>query len=351
MISYKSFQSLRDIVMKLVNKHDREDAVNNNCYYISSDTILVPNDEHKINIINGIKENDKIVFNSNKDCAIYIYNSNTTNITVDDNAIILEKYSVNLLECSKINGDWFIKVFPYSKDLLKGLTVLYNAPSLIYEEYNEYALTTLPDLSGNNNNLPVAKAIANTKSLYDYGYSGKTKLAFPYIRFDVSSTEIDTSTISLNNFDSTKSFTMILSGFTIGNDSTIKPIFQLGDKNTIDSGIIGKKNEDGTKFTIHVKDINGVEKSIELERHAGGYGNLLFIEYNSEAKTLKIYDNYSEVLSATDFEFDSFSDLILGNGFGNTNDSKYYCRYFAMWNRVLTEAEYNKVKSIIGERY
>ena len=31
--------------------------------------------------------------------------------------------------------------------------------------------------------------------------------------------------------------------------------------------------------------------------------------------------------------------------------SFYYCRHFAMWNRVLTEEEYNKVKSIIGERY
>lgn len=342
----KSFEDLRNIVVTLKDKLNRKEIIDECCQYIDNNTILVRNGLYEKNVIYGIKDNSVIKFESNLDNIIYIFNYNASNVTIDGTNIKLVKNSVNVLTNTFVKEQWFTTVVSYDKSLLHDCIVYFNGSLLINDIYNRGSINIIQDLSGNEYN------VKSTKTLNNRGNLG-VALAKGYynycaIAFDVTNTEVDDSVVTLDNLDTTKDFTIIMSGNSSPINNTEKVFFELGDKSVVNSGIMAKISSDGTTITISA---NGGSTTVDFAKKTEGIGNTIFLEYDSTLKKLDVYNDLTLIGSIDNVTFTGEKDLILGNNFSKQDRAYYLCRYFTIWNRKLTTEEYELIKKEIGNLY
>ena len=328
-----------------------------NVGYSNDSVILVHNDRRKVNVIEGVSQEDSIYLKStSNDAILYITNYEAPSVTIEGQVVNLTKNKVNKINCIYVLGQWLINVdSTYDNSLLEGCVLNYTAKALPIVESEDVGgalgdgFTKIPDVSGLQNHYEGTVYTDNTK--YYYGIATRKEKEMFYsvqcMLFYTASADITTKYRALNGADFTNGVSIFLRVTESYSTSTARKHFCLGDHTnttSLNNTITMSSTTDGV-FTIKVQG------SSDTDVVTGTFTSTLkcipciAITYDATTRTANIYKDGVVIGTGTLTSFTTGTDLVMANHFNGTTNCNFSPTEFKIYNRVLTDNELNILKT------
>ena len=322
-----------------------------NVGYSNDSVILVHNDRRKVNVIEGISQEDSIYLKStSNDAILYITNYEAPSVTIEGQVVNLTKNKVNRISCIYVLGQWLINVdSTYASSLLEDCVVRYASKSLPMYSGEDVdgsistGLTEIPDITGNGNVYNSTYYEKDSQYYYALLVDYSTTIAYSAqaIMFFTSSSEAKTKYRTLNNADFSKGVTISINMSDSYSSSTERKHFCLGSHSnttSYDNTISMSSDKNGT-FTVKLQGTGDTDVVTGTFKGTKKDIISLTITYDPSTSTARILKDGVELASGTLTSFTTGTDLVMANHFYTNANSNFYPFDFMIYKKVLTDEE------------